>query len=136
MILLADTNIVIDFLKAVRKDDKKSLLVNLFAKHEVVLCGVVRAELLHGAYSEKNKSDLLKFVSCYTSANLEENDWNVFGTQLYAYRTNGVTVPFADAVIASVGIKYGIPVWTNDEHFRMMTTVIPELKVYRTEELI
>ena len=129
MILLADTNVVIDFLKAIRIDEKNSPIVSLFARHEVVLCGVVRAELLHGAYSDN-------FVSCYTSADLVGSDWNVFGTQLYVYRTRGVTVPFTDAVIASISIRHNIPVWTDDKHFEMMRSVIPQMKLYRTEELI
>ena len=41
-----------------------------------------------------------------------------------------------DAAIASIAMKYGIPVWANDKHFEMMKSVIPQLKVYRTEELI
>ncbi len=136
MILLADTNVVIDFLKAIRTDEKNSPIVSLFARHEVVLCGVVRAELLHGAYSDKNQRELLDFVSCYTSADLVGSDWNVFGTQLYVYRTRGVTVPFTDAVIASISIRHNIPVWTDDKHFEMMRSVIPQMKLYRTEELI
>ena len=58
------------------------------------------------------------------------------GRQLYNYRSNGFTVPFTDAAIASIAMKYGIPVWANDKHFEMMKSVIPQLKVYRTEELI
>ena len=136
MILLADTNVVIDFIKAIRRDEMNSPIVSLFAKHEVVLCGIVKAELLYGAYSNKNQRELLDFVSCYTSVDLVGSDWNVFGTQLYEYRTKGVTVPFTDAVIASISIRHNIPVWTDDKHFDMMQNVIPELQVVRTEELV
>ena len=136
MILLADTNVVIDFLKAVRENDKNSPYIAIFKSQEIVLCGAVRAELLHGAYSDKNQKELQQFVSCYPSADLIGADWNVMGSQLYAYRKQGMTVPFTDATIASIALKYGMGVWTNDKHFDMMKSVIPELAVYRTEELL
>ena len=61
MILLADTNVFIKYWRALAKSQKdetaeKELEVykQIMSVHEVVTCGVVRAELLHGATSEKN----------------------------------------------------------------------------------
>ena len=134
MIYLVDTNVVIDAL------DNKSLHYNemerLFKENDIILCGVVRAELLHGAHSQKNNRELHGYLSAFRNLNIEGSDWETLGDQLYMYRTNGITVPFPDAMIASLGIKYGIPVWTDDKHFSMMQSVIPQLKVVRTEELI
>ena len=47
--ILADTNIFIDFWNSA--DDK---IASIFEKEDVAICGVVRAELLHGAVSKKN----------------------------------------------------------------------------------
>ena len=104
--------------------------------NEIITCGVVHAELLHGSKSEKNCQQMADALSKVPTKDLEGADWNELGHQLYRYRTGGFTVPFTDAVIASIGIKYGIPVWTDDKHFSMMQSVIPQLKVVKTEELI
>jgi len=106
------------------------------SKNDIILCGVVRAELVHGARSEKNRRDIQDFLDLYRPLDLESEDWRTLGDQLYSYKMGGFTVPFTDAVIASIAIKYDISVWANDKHFDMMKSVIPQLKVYRTEELI
>ncbi len=49
MRILADTNIFIDFWNNPADD-----LVTFFSKEEIVICGIIRAELLHGACSDKN----------------------------------------------------------------------------------
>ena len=143
MILLADTNVFIKYWKALAKSQKDEIAAKelesykqIMTVNEVVTCGVVRAELLHGATSEKNYKQMNEALSRIPSKDLEGNDWNELGHQLYQYRTHGFTVPFTDAVIASIGIKYRISVWANDKHFDMMKNVIPELQVIRTEEMI
>ncbi len=47
MTILADTNIIIDFWR--NPDDKTA---RVFSSEDVVICGIVKAELLHGARTE------------------------------------------------------------------------------------
>ena len=143
MILLADTNVFIKYWRALAKSRKNESVAKelatykqIMSVHELVTCGVVRAELLHGATSEKNYQQMNEALSRVASKDLDGADWSELGHQLYLYRTNGFTVPFTDAVIASIAMKYDIPVWANDKHFDMMKSVIPQLKIYKTEELI
>ena len=143
MILLADTNMFIKYWRVLtrsRKDDTAAKELETYKQimsvNEIITCGVVRAELLHGATSETNYQQMAEALNKMPSMDLDKSDWNELGHQLFRYRTGGFTVPFTDAVIASIGIKYGIPVWTDDKHFSMMQSVIPQLKVIRTEELI
>ena len=143
MILLADTNVFIKYWRALAKSQKNEAVAKeletykqIMSVHELVTCGVVRAELLHGATSEKNYQQMNEALGRVPSKDLDGADWSELGHQLYLYRTSGFTVPFTDAVIASIGMKYDIPVWANDKHFDMMKAVIPKLTVYRTEELV
>ena len=131
MILLADTNIIIDYWKNV-----SDALDKVFNTNDVIIPGIVRAELLHGSRSEKNQKNIHDNLAEFDTLNLEGDDWEALGDQLYEYRVHGVTVPMADAIIASIALIYGIPIWSRDGHFDLMRSVIPELKVYRTEELI
>ena len=134
MIYLTDTNVVIDSLD--QKSKNYELLEKLFKTNDIIICGVVRAELLHGAYSQKNNCELHGYLSVFRTLNLEGSDWETLGDQLYAYRMGGFTVPFVDAIVAAIGMKYGIPIWTDDKHFVMMQVVMPQLKIVRTEDLI
>lgn len=53
---------------------------------------------------------------------------------MYKLRTHGIAVPLGDAIIASIAIKYGVPVWTNDKHFKVMQVVLENLQLYRQEQ--
>lgn len=129
MKFLADSNVFIDFWHG--KNLKQYTWI--FTNHDVVLCGVVVAELIQGAYSDKNKQRIQETLSLFEQVNLE--DWETFGQQLYALRKHGVTVPFQDAMIASIALKYNLPVWTNDKHFVRMQKAMPELQLVTEEEL-
>ncbi len=134
MILLADTNIIIDYWKPASSEIYERLY-NIFISNDVIIPGVVRAELLHGSRSEKNQKEIHSNLSEFDTLNLEGEDWETLGDQLYEYRKHGVTIPMSDAIIASIALAYGIVVWSRDEHFKMMKNVIPELQVIETEEL-
>jgi predicted nucleic acid-binding protein len=49
------------------------------------------------------------------------NWWN-------AASTAGVTVPFSDAIIATVAIENGVELWTRDRQFTLIQSVLPALK--------
>ena len=134
MILLADSNVFIKLWRGSKEE--KDLIKRIMLRNEVLACGVVRAELIQGAQSEKSLRDVTETLSCYGARNLKDSDWEELGRQLRKYRANGFTVPFTDATIAAIGIINDIPVWTDDKHFDMMKSVVPQLKVYRTEDLI
>ena len=123
--ILADSNVFIDFWKS-----PTDAIINTFANEEVVICGVVRAELLHGARSDKNKKEIIKMLEAFDELNVEAQDWQEIGTLLYKLRTHGVSVPLGDAIIAYIAIKYNVTIWTNDKHFRIMKSVVDELNLY------
>lgn len=125
MTVLADTNVIIDFWK--HPSDE---LRTFFGTEDVVLCGVVVAELLHGALSEKNLNQISSLISCFRLLSISEMDWANFGVMLYRLRSNGVTVPFQDALIAYIAINNNVPLKTKDKHFQLIRTVLPDLCLY------
>ena len=125
MRILADSNVFIDFWK---KPTEK--IIDTFKEEDVVICGVVRSELMHGAKSDADLYRINEMLNTFEELVFEESDWNLLGTQLYKLRTSGITVPFQDAIIALLSVKYNVPVWTNDKHFAYMQSVIPELKLF------
>ncbi len=122
--ILVDTNVIIDIWN---EADEKS--AHLFETEEVCICGVIRSELMHGAYSEKNMKEISDKLDYLREFNIESDQWDDFGEFLYRLRTSGVTLPYADALIAFIAIKNDLMVLTKDKHFRLIQDVFPELRL-------
>ena len=125
--ILADTNIFIDFWNNPTED-----LKNVFIKEDIAVCGVVRAELLHGAVSAKDFANITTMLEAFDEFNLEIPDWQILGDCLYNLRKKGISVPFSDAIIATIALKHGIPIWTGDRHFLLIQSVLIGLNIYQT----
>ena len=123
--ILVDTCVIIDYLKS-----PTPKLKNVFKKNEISTCGVVMAELLRGAGSEKQFNQLKKAMECFEFIHFEKTDWDNLGLMLYNLKVNGIAVPFQDAMIALLAIKSGCFLWTTDKHFPLIQTIFPELKLF------
>ena len=122
--ILVDTNVIVDIWK--NADD---VYAKLFNTEHVCICGVIRSELLHGAFSEKNLAEISEKLDLITEINIKESDWDGFGRFLYLLRTNGLSVPYQDALIAFTAITYGVPVLTRDKHFRLIQVIDSRLQL-------
>lgn len=123
--ILLDTNILIDYW---RKPEE--LLKLNISKDKHSICGVVKSELLHGAKDDKEADRMLGFFQSFNLITVDEYDWEFSGMMLQNFRQEGYSIPVTDALIAYLGIKYDIPVWTKDHHFKLIQAVYPELKLY------
>ncbi len=122
--ILVDTNIIIDYWK-----NPSDSITEIFKKEDIAICGIIQAELLHGARSEKNIADILDAVSCFENLPYSDN-WEKLGKMLYKLRTAGLTVPLADVIITQVAIENEISLFSKDKHFELIKQVFPELKLY------
>jgi len=129
MKILADSNMFIDFWRNPTQN-----VIDVFTKEDVVICGVIRSELLHGAKSDKDFKHISSVLDAFEELPFEESDWEKLGKQLYELRIKGITVPLSDAIIAYVAIKHKIPVWTKDQHFSYMRQVLKELSILTFSE--
>ena len=125
MRILADSNVFIDFWKK-----PNQTIIETFSSEDVVICGVVKSELLQGAKSETDVYRIQEALDEFEELAFEESDWEKLGIQLYRLRTKGITVPFQDAIIALLSIKHDVPVWTNDKHFSLIKSILPDLRLY------
>ncbi len=123
--ILADTNIFIDYFRS-----KDSAFNKKFDSMEIGICGIVKSELLHGARTDDEADNMIKTFPSFELITIDEYDWEFTGLMLQAIRTQGFTMPVSDVLIAYLGIKYDIPVWTKDQHFKIIQAIYPELKLY------
>lgn len=123
--ILVDTNVLID---AIRTGNPK--IVALLQTHAAAVCGITGAELLHGVRTATERSDLLVMLGTLGAVPIPEPLWDAVGDNLNALRADGVTIPFTDAVIATVALANDVELWTRDAHFALVQNVLPALKLF------
>ena len=123
--ILVDTSVIISFWRS-----PTERLKSLFQNNLIVISGVSKAELLHGA---KTKDDFIYIKKALNSfEELEANDetWISLGEMLFALRTNGISVPFQDALIAVLAIENKCKLWTYDNHYKLIASIFPKLELF------
>lgn len=123
--ILVDTNIFIDYFRG-----RDISLNKNFDSLEIGICGIVKSELLHGALTDDEADNMIKAFTSFELITIDEYDWEFVGLMLQTIRRQGFSLPVTDVLIAYLGIKYDIPVWTKDHHFKVVQSIYPELKLY------
>jgi hypothetical protein len=112
---LIDTSVVIDYLSS---GDPK--LLGLFRSLPGGICGITRAEVLHGVRNAAERARIVTVLDAFAQIALPEEHWDRVGDLLATLRSKGVIVPFTDVVIASLAATLGIELWTRDKQFQMI----------------
>ena len=79
---------------------------------------------------DKDRQRLLTFLGAFQPASIPETIWDSVGETLASLFASGITVPFPDAVIATIAMEGQMEVWARDPHFPMMQKVLPRLQLY------
>lgn len=122
--ILFDTNVVIDMIN--NKNDEHW---NLLKQDNIVLCEIVIAELYRGIRNKTEEKAVELFVNSMDCLELNESDWKQIGCFILKLKSEGITVPFQDAVIAYLAIKFNCILCSNDKHFALINTVEKRLKL-------
>ena len=123
--ILVDSNIIIDFWKKPDVSARK-----IFEDEEIAICGIIQAELIHGARSDKELSEVIAALDELIFLDIDRSDWIEIGKCLNKLKKKGVTVPFQDVIIAYIAVKYSTSLWSNDQHFKKIQSVIKQLKIF------
>ena len=123
--ILVDTNILIDFWK--NPTSEKQLI---FEQEEIATCGVIFTEILRGSKNPKESEKLKTALECFEYLSFEKQDWLEVACLFVKLKKSGLTVPFQDGIIAYLAIKNDCQIWTLDNHFKLIKTVVPSLKLY------
>nr|WP_318660700.1 PIN domain-containing protein [uncultured Treponema sp.] len=127
--ILADSNILIDYYR-----NRESDLAKKIDSLPIAICGVVKSELLHGARTNQEIDEILESFLTFELLPTDEYDFEGAGFMLQTLRENGITLPLADVMIAFCAMKYDVPLWTRDGHFRLIQGLYPELAFYYPKE--
>lgn len=123
--ILLDASIIIAY---ERSGDPK--LLHQFKTHAASLCGITRAEVLHGVRDPANRAKVVAALNLFPLVTIPDALWDQVGDNLAALRAAGLRFPFPDVVLATVAIAYDIELWTRDQQFKPMQTVLPALRLF------
>ena len=123
--IFVDTNVIIDFWKKPTKE-----AIELFQTNEIATCGIILAELLHGAKTEKEIKRIHEALSDFTFLEITHHDWYEIGLMLYKLKKIGLQIPFQDVLLAFLAISNDLLFWTNDIHFKHIQKHFKSLKLY------
>lgn len=126
--ILVDSSILIDYYR-----DRNSELAQQIDSLPISLCGSVKTEVLHGAKDDDEIDLILHSFSTFDLLVTDEYDYEYTGLLLQTLRKQGIQLPMTDALIAYTAIKYDVPLWTKDKHFKYIQAIYPELKLFEME---
>ena len=114
--VLIDTSAWIDFFRGKQSavTDTVQLALQLGLAR---LCGPVKAELLQGVKTKKEKQQLGVMFDAVENLDTHEADWETAGSNLQALREADITLPLTDALIAAIANRHKAHVLTLDPHF-------------------
>ena len=124
--ILVDTGVLVDYLRA-----PTDHALGLFEKNAAAICGVTRAEVLAGARNPADLDRIAASLDVLDQVAVAEELWDVLGRNLALLRGAGVTVPLADAMIATLAIENDLELWTRDAHFQRIQSVLTGLRLFR-----
>lgn len=116
--LLIDTSVWIEFFK--KKDPHFKIVRNLIEEDNVCCIGLIYAELLQGAKSEKELSTLKEFMHVFDFIPESVALWEKAGLMSRALRQKGKEIGLSDCFIASSAVLYGSRLYTLDKHFHII----------------
>ena len=111
------------------KPDPK--LQSLFNSLQPAICGIVVAEVLHGARDAADYGKLAMALAPFPQVAMHDSIWEVVGRNLWGLRSRGVSVPFQDVAIAIVAMENDFELWTRATQFQLIQTVFPQLKLFQ-----
>lgn len=123
--VIADTSVWIPFFN--RPDSpQKATLDLLIDADEVVLVGVVLAELLQGCRTSSERETLSEALLALPYHEVTQFIWSQTGDLSAQLLRRGVTLPLSDLIIAALAIEHHCPVYSLDTHFKK----IPGVRLY------
>ena len=107
----------------------------LMEKDQVFINGIIQIELLKGAKSEKNYRSLKSSLNGLHFLEIDKQLFDSISEAAFKLRTNGVTVPLTDLVIAVQCVENGLILIAEDRHFEFIRDHF-NLKLYQHQPVI
>jgi len=116
--VLIDTSIWIEFFR--QREPYHSMVTKLIDDDQVVCCGIILAELMQGAKSDKELAVIDDFLHVFGFIPETPELWAAAGKLSGKLRRKGITVGLSDCFIATAAASAKVLVATLDSHFEVL----------------
>ncbi len=123
--VIVDTSVWIPFFNRPDSPEKAALDLLIDAE-EVVLVGVVLAELLQGCRMPAERESLSDALLALPYYEVARSTWSQAGDLSAPLLRRGITLPMSDLIIAALAIEKNCRIYSLDTHFKK----IPGLHLY------
>ena len=123
--VLVDSSVWVDYFNG--EDEAVETLNFLIKSTRVVVCGLIRQEVLQGSRDEKAFVRLEKQMALWESVSEEPPDFTEAAHIFARLRWKGITIPPTDCLIAAVAIRHNLLLYAHDADF----DEIPQLQRFR-----
>ncbi|MEW6220194.1 MAG: PIN domain-containing protein [Thermodesulfobacteriota bacterium] len=113
-----DTSVWIAFFR--QREPCHRLVAGLIDEERVCCTGIILAELIQGAKSDKELSVLDSFLQVFEFLPESPRLWAQAGRLSGRLRQQGMAIGLADCFIATAALAANLPVATLDGHFRIL----------------
>jgi tRNA(fMet)-specific endonuclease VapC len=123
--ILIDTSVLVRYLRTASPAIREVL-----ASTDCAICGVTRAEILHGARTFQDAKNLAEALNTFIQVPIDQATWDHLGHHLASLRAKGLPMPFQDVLLAAVAIDHNVELWSYDAHFKAIQGVLTNLKSF------
>jgi len=119
--ILVDTSVWIEFFK--KKEPWYSAVSNLMDDRKVCCAGIILAELIQGAKSEKELEVLRDFRHVFAFLDESVDLWQAAGELSCALLRKGKSIGLSDCYLAVAARSNQVKIFTIDKHFEVIKGV-------------
>lgn len=124
--VVADSSVWIAYLRS-PDSPPGTVLAELVNQGEVLMLGIVMAEVLQGVRVGEDRRVLERILTALPYEETRRRDWVRAAALGVELRTKGLAVPLSDRLIAAQALDGDHAVYTLDHHFEL----IPGMKLHR-----
>lgn len=117
---LIDTSAWVEALRRDGDEDVRSRVEGLLKNGHAILCDMVILELWNGARGEYERSKLRQITETLDRVPTTDAVWTMANNLATTCRTQGITVPLTDLLIAATARVHRLELLEADSHFRMI----------------
>ncbi|RKY40373.1 MAG: hypothetical protein DRP81_09485 [Candidatus Omnitrophota bacterium] len=128
--VIIDTSAWIESFKSGGDNKLKELVKRLIIQGDILLPGIIKAEILRGAKNLKEYERLNDLLNGLTYLAVEDSFWERLARFSFELFKKGVIVPLIDTYIALLAIENNVPIVHKDKHFDLIAQKTP-LKILK-----
>lgn len=124
--ILADTTVAIAYERS-----RSPRLTQIIQANAAAICGLSVAEMFAGVRTARDEARCLAALADFQRVPIPDALWEAIGRNQSQLLAQGLTVPLADAAIATLALHLDVELWHYDRHFTDIQMLLPRLKFFQ-----